>query len=479
VSTSENTPANYEELLDETGLRDLVTTAESQGYPRTIIETDWLNFSPRVGFAWRVFGSDKTVFRGGYGIFMAGSILNNLRNNLSNQFPFAIVENFPGVNNNPELVSLQSPFPDSRHRFTGTTSVRGYDRNPQQAYLQSWNFTIERELFSGIAVEADYRGSKGTHLLRRYDINQPLRTIDAFIADEGFARPIPEWNAIWMFGTGTNSNYNAFNIALRKRSRGGMFCRVNYSFSKSIDDASQVNGASYGGFNASLDSSNLKLDRGRADWDRRHVFTAVGSYELPLGRGRRWGANWNKFVDGVVGGWQLSSTATLYSGSPFTVTLANADLNLGESPRPNRLAEGSMAADAFPGKKGADFPWFQLGAFEPVPCYIEDPEDIPAGCVESQAGFTPFAFGNSGRNILDGPGQFSVNIALSKNFNLGERKRLQFRIEPVHFMNRPHLLLTDSTRYIDTLTAGFISRVGNVGRQGGPRIFQYAIKFRF
>ena len=193
-----------------------------------MIQTDWNNFSPRVGFACRV--TDSTVVRGGYGIFVAGDSLNNLRNNLSNQFPCAVVQNFPGVSARPHEVSLQNPFPTTGERLAGTTSVRGYDLIPSAGCLQSWNSTIGRALFGNTSIEMDYRGSKGTHLIRRYDFNQPCRAAESFIAGEGFRRPNPEWKAIRIFDTGSNPNCSAFNVSWRRRSRGGLFWRVNYSF---------------------------------------------------------------------------------------------------------------------------------------------------------------------------------------------------------------------------------------------------------
>jgi hypothetical protein len=477
IADDANAPAAYQRLLDQTGLRRVVVTAGEVGRGRSVISTDWLNFSPRVGFAYRL--TEQTVVRGGYGMFLGGDILNNLRNNLSNQFPFSINQNFTGVNATPNLVSLQTPFPSERETITGTTAVNGFTMDPKQAYLQSWNLTIERELFGGTAIELDYRGSKGTHLQRLYDFNQPFRNLSSFVAGEGFARPIPEWDTINIFNTGSNSIYNAFNASWRRRSRGGLFWRVNYSFSKSIDDASQANGQSNGGFAGALDSRNLRLDRGRSDWDRRHVFTLVGNVNLPFGRGRRWGTTWKGIVEGVLGGWQLSGTTTAYSGSPFTVESVTPNLNLGGSARPNRVRNGAIAKNASPGKKGVDFYWYDLSAFEGVPCYIAPGTVAPAGCSDSQFGFQPFGFGNAGRNILDGPGLFSTDAALAKNFRINENHNLQFRLESFNALNRTNFIITAPMTQFDSLTGGLLSQVGAVGRGGGPRIFQYAIKYRF
>jgi len=134
----------------------------------------------------------------------------------------------------------------------------------------------------------------------------------------------------------------------------------------------------------------------------------VFSYELPVGRGKRYALRGVPEV--LFGGWQLSGTARMYSGSPFTVRTADTELNLGESLRPNRIFKGTMPENAYPGqKKGVDYPWYDLSAFEAVPCV--DEEDAGRSCGTSQYGFTPFAYGNSGRNILDGPGL--ATIALS------------------------------------------------------------------
>ena len=471
IASDRNVPANYDELLDRTGLGDVVVTADSLGLSRSVIKTDWINFSPRMGFAYRA--TDKTVIRGGYGLFLAGDILNNLRNNLSNQFPFAILQTFTGQNNNPSRVSFQTPFPTARETFTGSTTANGFTMEPQQAYLQSWNFTVERQLFGGTALEMDYRGSKGTHLQRRYDFNQPFRTLDNFVAGEGFTRPIPEWNALNIFSTSANSIYNAFNASWRKRSRGGLFWRLNYSYSKSIDTASQANGQSQGGFNGALDSRNLSLERARSDWDRGHIFTMVGNYTLPFGKGRQWGANWNSVTNAILGGWQLSGTASAYTGGPMTIETTGAALNNGESQRPNRLRDGRVEANSQAGTKGADFPWYDITAFEAVPGCQDDV------CEPTANGFTPFAFGNSGRNILDGPGLFSINTGLSKNFRVKEGHNLQLRLETFNMLNRTNFIIQEEMTFFNAPTAGLLSAVGNVGRGGGPRVWQYALKYRF
>ena len=336
LSSFRNLPANFDELTAEYDLSGQFLAASELGFPRSVIQTDWNNFTPRLGFAYRL--TNKTVIRSGYGLFVAGTILNPFRNNLGNIFPFTINTNYPGVNNKPNLISLQNPTDDSRLRVGGTTSASGITQNPSQAYLQSWNFTIERELPGGTSIEMDYRGSKGTHLMKRYDANQPLRNQESFLGEDGFRQPIPGWNAINFYNTGSNSNYNAATVSWRKRSQSGMFWRVNYSFSKSIDDSSRTSGGGAVDFANALDSTNLSLERGRSTWDIRHVFTAVGSYQLPFGRGRRWGRGWGPTTNAILGGWQLSGTQTAYSGSPFAVTTANVSLNLGDSQRPHRLS---------------------------------------------------------------------------------------------------------------------------------------------
>jgi hypothetical protein len=477
LADDRNALPNGAQLLDQTGLRSYSTTARALGYPRSVVETDWLNFAPRAGFAYRA--TDRMVFRGGYGIFMGGDMLNPLRTRLSDQLPFTLNQTFSGVNTNPNLVSLQTPFPPSSATISGTTSTGGYERQAKQAYVQSWNITLEREIGWGTAIEMDYRGSKGSHLWRMFDYNQAFRNLASLIAGEAFQRPIPQWNVINFFSTGSDSIYNAFTASWRKRSRSGMFFRLNYSFSKGIDDASQADGSSSGGFAGALDSRNLRLDRGRSDWDRRHVFTSVGSYDLPFGPKRRWGSNWGGITGSVLGGWQLSGTLTAYSGAPLTVITSGADVNRGESLRPNRIRTGTLPANAAAGIKGVDFPWYDLSAFEQVPCYVADPSNVPSGCRSSQYGFQPFAFGNSGRNILDGPGLFSINLALSKNITIKEGRRLQLRLETFNALNRTNFVLTADVREFNSIAGARFSQVGNVGPGGGPRIFQYAIKYRF
>jgi hypothetical protein len=478
VSDKRGAPG-FDQLVAAAGLSGQVVTASEAGLPKPVQYVDRNNFAPRAGFAWRAFNSDKLVVRGGYGIFYGGELLNPLRNDLSNNFPFAVREQFTGLNNDPGLVSLSSPFPVNRTSFQGILNVFGYELRPRTSYLQSWNFTIERELGRGTAIETGYVGSKGSHLVRRYDYNQPFRTQEWFAANgTNFPRPISGFNTINFYGTGSNSNYHSFQVSLRRRARSGAFFRVNYSWSKSIDDASQVTGNAEGGFPNALDSRNLFLDRGRSDFDYRHVFTTVGSYPLPFGRRKPLLNRMNRLGEAALGGWQLAGTLRLYSGGPFTVRTSNVDVNLGESDRPNRVRNGKREDKAARGRRGVDFPWYDLTAFEEVPCAPNT--NSAATCnFQSNYGFEPFGFGNAGRNILDGPGTISSNMSLSKNYNLGEQRRIQVRVDVFNVLNRPNFVLENETRLFNALTGGYFLRTSDTGSNGGPRVFQAAVKFRF
>ncbi len=470
VSNDRHLP-NLAERVASANLGDRVALARDAGLPRSLVYADYTNFAPRVGFAWRAFGSNKTVLRGGYGIFYTGHLLNPIRTSLMTGFPFTANETYSRLGSDPDLVSLSSPFPDRRRTEGGVVNSNGYDPHPPTGYLQSYNLTIERELGSGTAVEMAYVGSKGTHLGRQYDINQPLRTLELYQSGSAFPRPITGLNAINYYSFGANSIYNAGQISLRKRARGGSFYRINYSLSKSIDDASQLSGGSDGGFAGAQNSRDLKSERGRSDFDRRHVVTGAFSWQIPVGRGKRVLGGARGFSNALVGGWQLSGTATYYSGQAFTVTSADVDTALGESSRPNRLGSGIQPGIPGAGKLGIDYPFFKITDFEKVPrCLARD------NCPTSPSGFTAFTFGNSGRNILEGPSQTFANLALMKNFRMEKRRNFQFRYELFNVFNRANFRLPN--RQFNSLTGGYITSVNDRGR-GGPRVMQVAVKYEF
>ncbi len=475
VIADDRTIPNLPELLSSAGMEGQVMTAEEAGYPRSLVYADYTNFAPRVGIAWRPLGSNRLVVRTGYGIFYGGEILNPVRNDLANNFPFTIKQSFYRLTKDPSVLTFDDPFPESRAKLQGVTNAAGFEPHPATGYLQTWNFTVERELFNGTSLLLGYVGSKGTHLGRKYNINQPFRTLEYYEAGLGFPRPYGFFNNINYYSWGANSIYNSLEVSLRRRAKKGLFFRAGYMYSKSIDEASQFTGSSAGGYSGAIDARNLKLERARSDWDRGHVFTAAFNWMLPVGRGRRLLPGLRGWKQVLLGGWQISGTARAYTGPPFTVKTSNVEWNLGETDRPNRVEKGDMPEGALPGRRGVDFPWFDVAAFEEVPCV--DPEASQTCLPESQYGFSPFAIGNSGRNILDGPGLFVVDLGLRKNIPVRERQSVQIRWDVFNVPNRTNFLLPNNL--FNQVTGGYIERVGSSGRQGGPRVMQVAITYRF
>jgi hypothetical protein len=438
---SAETVPNLASILAGVGLTGQVGVASDFGLPKSTVHTFYGAVAPRIGFAWRPFNNNQTVVRGGYGIFYTGSRLSAIRTDISGGFPFSISQTFTGSTANPGVITLSNPFPSALAKDQGILTPTGFDVNAPEPYLESWNFTVEHELGKGIAVELGYTGSKGTHLGRKYDINQQLRNQNPQLAlPDGTCPACPRpfsnfYGDIEFYSFGAISHYNAGTVTLRKQSRNGLSFRANYTYGKSLDENSGLNYAGDGGFKAfAQDSLNLKSEYGRSDFDIRHVFSTSVIYQLPFAG--------NIFTRG----WQLAGTGTAYSGRPFTpVQTQGFKVDAGQPTRPDRIASGTL-----PNPSHLD--WFNLAAFPVVP-------------------LNAFRYGDSGRNILDGPGQLVIDLALSKNFNITERSRLQFRWEAFNVINHTNFQLPNTA--VDGTGGGSITKAND------PRVMQLALNFRF
>ena len=193
-----------------------------------------------------------------------------------------------------------------------------------------------------------------------------------------------------------------------------------------------------------------------------------------MGHGKRFFSSGGKVANGFAAGWQISGTAIFETGAPFTVEVNGSNANVGESTRPNRIANGADLSGA--GRRGVDYPWFNPADFVGVPDCIAKTATAPATCPADQYGFLPFAPGNSGRGILDGPGSQNVNLSLFKNWLVGERKRVQFRWEVFNIFNHPNFLLPN--RFYNETASGYLDTVAASGN-GGPRIMQFALRYEF
>ncbi len=348
-------------------------------------------------------------------------------------FPFQILQTFSRQASNVNYITMSEPWPAGKKgTLEGVTNSFGMDLNPPGQNLQSWNVTVESQLGRESAIEIAYVGSKGTHLGRKYNINQPLRRPGLQLPGGGFPKPYSAFGTINYYSFGSNSVYNAGILTLHRRAGGGLFYRLSYIYSKSIDDASQISGAGDGGVTNVQDARDLKLERGRSDFDIGHSLMMSFNYNLPW---RRWK---------MTRGWQLSGTGRMYTGQPFTPKTSDVDLDAGESNRPDRLAKGWL-------EERSPQRWFDLPAFRVVPT-------------------GSYRLGTSGRNILDGPGHVTINLAVARRFQL-EKGSVQLRAEALNALNRTNLKLPNEN--VNAVNGGRITGAN------AARIIQLALRWQF
>jgi len=424
--------------------RNLVPVG-TNGVPRSGFDADKNNFAPRVGFAWSIGDDQVTVLRGGYGIYYDQSPLAPAE---------ALYFNSPFFDNNiffplPGLpLMVNDPWP-AFFPFALPDSALAIQRDLRTGYMQHWNFNVEHQLGSRSVLEVAYVGSKGTKLLTARDINQPQPSV----LPPGLPfvpRPDFRFDDIDLLESRGNSNYHALQARFQQRLSHGLTALASYTWSKSIDDASNFF-SSAGDPNFPQNSYNVAAERGRSNFDVRHRLSLSYSYALPFGQGRQYLAD-DGWVSTLLSGWETYGIVTLQSGRPFTVALLSeidnsgtgrSILGFGANDRPNVVGNPDLS-------NPTTLQWFNTAAFA-----------FPA----------PGTFGNAGRNILDGPGFQNVNVSLMKNTKLTERVNLQFRAEAFNLFNHPNFNLPDN--FLGSPTFGRISSARD------PRHIQFGLKLLF
>ncbi len=388
-------------------------------YHRAMYATDKNNLMPRFGFAYKL--NERTVVRSGYGIFRGYlepyGDTEYLIGNPPNAFGVTLTSS-PTV---PAVVFRDGPPAGSLElsKATGLTFV-SYQRRGDQGYGQQWNFNVQRELGRDWMAEIGYSGSKGTHLLRRYDDNYSPPGPGNVNAKRRYQKAeLPGTNVVTsplgpMYGHyyDGNSNYHALLAKLEKRFSSGFTLLTSYAFSKALGDtcgnaaSGDTTGCGY------QDTRYLRLDRGIANEDIPHRFVASGVYEVPFGRGRKFGSTLPAFADAVFGGWSLGSIVFWASGRPYNPIVGTNPANTGTFGIVNRP---NLVGDPYSGERTL-IRDFNTAAFVPNRQY---------------------EIGNAGRNILRQRSFFNWDFSALKNFRLRERLRLQFRFEGFHFSNTP------------------------------------------
>lgn len=416
------------EFRDELG--DVICVdAASLDLPRALVKTDSNNWAPRFGFALKPFKDDKTVIRGGAGIYYSTETINPARQMLALNYPYLNRQAFNRASTADILqLTFDDPFPENRLNLQGVTTPQGIPTDSQTPEVYQFNVTLERELAADLALEIGYVGSLGRHLGVRYNLNYQYPT--GAIGENGLpivARAYPTLGDITYQAQVLNSSYNAMQVTLRRRERNGLTLLASYTFGKAMDQNSNTNNSTTGSQRNPQDIRDFSRDWALADFHRTHQFSGSFNYDLPFGRGRQFFSGARGWTDAVIGGWQLNGIVTLLSGRPFTPVFSTLDTAGG---RPDLV--GDPMANVPVGL------YFNPAAFARP---VATPDD-------------PTLFGNAGRNIVIGPDYQNFDVSLFKNFRLAERTKLQLRWELFNVLNHPnfqvpqHLLGTSDTGVI-------------------------------
>jgi hypothetical protein len=404
------------------------------------------NWAPRLGIAWspEVF-KGKTVFRTGYGIFYGPGQIDDVNAAID-----SIPENYTLTSTDQPALSFPAVNFVGQARSTGI-SPRALQRDRRDGYSQQWTFSAQQALPMNFTFQAAYVGSNGHKLFGRSFIN----TLDPVTR----TRQYPTFSNVDIKWNQANSSMNALQLSLIRPAKNGFQFQLQYMWSHNISD----NAGAGDGANIMI-SNCRRCDRGEAAWDVRHTATANAVYQLPFGKGRKYGID-NKVADAILGGWGLSGFYTIRTGLPFDVTINRtvAALPDGVATTPGRGAP-------------AQRPNFVPG----VPFYVADKNAnmwLNAAAFATPANLT---WGNLPRNALRGPGLWQMDLSLAKQAKITERLSTEVRAEAFNIFNRAQYG-NPNANFSNLGTFGTITSVVNTNPTGSgtPRQMQLSLRLRF
>ena len=397
------------------------------------------NWAPRLGFAYRI--SDKTVFRGGGGIYYNPNQTNsytflNTNPPWSPIFQCTWSSGLPALSlSNPLGVPAACPLPGSN---SGALIVTPPAQQPA-GRMNQWSASIDRQLWSGGGLEVQYLGSHSYHLDRSFYNNTPLLPGPGAV---NARRPNQKFGPIRTIANDEIANYESMSVIFRHNRR-NLHTLVSYTWSHTLDVSTDSNG---GG--APMNPYWWKADYGNSNWDIRHRVVATFVYDIPFF------AVTNPILKGAFANWQANGIVILQSGLPFTVSTSTDTANTASSGtyRPNLVHTATANCG-----RGHLIGCIDASAFTVADLYPIAP--------------TNYAYGNAGRNILFGPGSQTVNFSVFKNFPIMERLKFQFRFETFGLFNRTNFGNPSAT--INT------SSFGNITGASGSRTIQLGAKLMF
>jgi hypothetical protein len=434
---------------------------------------DMNNFQPRIGVAYNF--KPRWVFRGNFGIITSDVLANSINTNFEEYFATANIQAPPGdprpafrLSQGPPAITFNKA-QDGSVPFVGTNyggrPATWWDPNLRMPYIMNWSAGFQYQLARTWVAELLYQGSSGVGLINNWDINVLPLTASSDPAQlntirnqyQNF-RPFTQFGAIQHISNYGHNSHHGATLKVEKRYSAGITVNSFWTFSKTLNDVDEDGGA--GG----ITFYNRRLEKGRAGYDVNHRWVNTVTYELPVGKGRKF-LNTGGWKNAALGGWEIVASQHVQSGPPVTIGFAGTgNVYLPGGLRPNQIAPNDQAKLAHVDIGPNRFPIAAQNRY------------IKQSAFAYPASFTP---GSLGRNTLQAPGLVWMQASLSKDFPIYERLRFNLRFD-VNNVYKYHNFGAPNSTFNNTAgnlfgtfsgTRGSFSDIGT-GRWHGIAVFR-------